>query len=215
MAKKEKDLSESLLDPQQFLNVKVSKQASQEILDSITEASLREFNAVGIDATTNKIAQVAGVSIGSVYRYFLSKEMILKFVILVILNRNRKIFTQQLSDPSYKNLEEAIEKMVDVLFDVFLSKQRFFAIFFEQLHQLKLTEMVHYNRKKLAEELAEVLMNHPHFKVNPENLSDRLFLVISTYVHMLEFYLHSSSRPSREDFRSGIVKMIKTGLVGV
>jgi AcrR family transcriptional regulator len=51
---------------------------SQATVDAILEASARLFAAGGLDAVnTNRIAELAGVSIGSLYQYFPSKQAIL------------------------------------------------------------------------------------------------------------------------------------------
>src|SRR6185436_592878 len=52
------------------------KQArSQQTVDALLEATARVLGARGFEgATTNEIARVAGVSVGSLYQYFPSKE---------------------------------------------------------------------------------------------------------------------------------------------
>lgn len=46
---------------------------SQHTVDVIVEAATRIFDEVGVQATTNQIAELAGVSIGSLYQYFPNK----------------------------------------------------------------------------------------------------------------------------------------------
>jgi len=58
------------------------KSAKQErsrfTIEAILEATARIVGQVGLDrATTNRIAELAGVSIGSLYQYFPGKEAIL------------------------------------------------------------------------------------------------------------------------------------------
>ncbi len=51
--------------------------------ESIVEAGLLILRDLGIqDYNTNKIAEVAGVSVGSLYQYFPNKKSILKFILL-------------------------------------------------------------------------------------------------------------------------------------
>lgn len=53
------------------------QQRSRELVDAIVEAAARVFEREGLDATTNRIADEAGVSIGSLYQYFGNKHELL------------------------------------------------------------------------------------------------------------------------------------------
>jgi AcrR family transcriptional regulator len=53
------------------------QQRSRETVDTILEGAAQVFERIGFEkATTDRIAQVAGVSIGSLYQYFPNKEAI-------------------------------------------------------------------------------------------------------------------------------------------
>jgi AcrR family transcriptional regulator len=55
-----------------------SQERSREMVEWIVEAAMRLFSEQGYKATTtNKIAELAGVSVGSLYHYFPNKESIL------------------------------------------------------------------------------------------------------------------------------------------
>src|ERR1700733_7205513 len=59
-----------------------SQQRSRMTVNSILEAAARILIREGFDkASTNRIAEVAGVSVGSVYQYFPSKEAIVAALI--------------------------------------------------------------------------------------------------------------------------------------
>lgn len=58
------------------------QQRSRVTIDAILEATARIVGQVGLDrATTNRIAELAGVSIGSLYQYFPGKEALLAALI--------------------------------------------------------------------------------------------------------------------------------------
>ena len=59
-----------------------SQGRSQHTVDVIVEAATRIFDKVGIQATTNQIAELAGVSIGSLYQYFPNKQALIHDVVL-------------------------------------------------------------------------------------------------------------------------------------
>ena len=70
----------------QKLQINPRKLASQErsraTVDALLEATTRVLLKEGYDrASTNRIAEVAGVSIGSLYQYFPSKEALVAAVI--------------------------------------------------------------------------------------------------------------------------------------
>lgn len=92
------------------------QQRSRVTIDAILEATARIVDQVGLDrATTNRIAELAGVSIGSLYQYFPGKEALLAALIAreaeADLEAMRLVFTAAQHLP----LPEAIPRVVDAL----------------------------------------------------------------------------------------------------
>src|SRR5258708_40228727 len=59
-----------------------SQERSRSTVDALLEATARILVKEGYDqASTNRVAEVAGVSIGSLYQYFPSKEALIAAVI--------------------------------------------------------------------------------------------------------------------------------------
>ncbi|MEO8800507.1 MAG: helix-turn-helix domain-containing protein, partial [Polyangiaceae bacterium] len=69
------------------------QERSKVMFETILQAAARVFVRDGFDATTNGIAQAAGVSVGSLYQYFPSKDAIA----VELLRRYRETLIQQIS----------------------------------------------------------------------------------------------------------------------
>lgn len=81
------------------------------------EAAARIVASEGVDAlNTNRVAEVAGVGIGSLYQYFPSKEALLGAVIEARLEEDRALFGARLGDPSH-SVRARVLGMVDLVCD--------------------------------------------------------------------------------------------------
>lgn len=77
---------------------------SRALVDALIEATARILTAEGADAvTTNRVAEVAGASIGSLYQYFPNKEALLAALLERELHRDidfaRRLFDENKSRP--------------------------------------------------------------------------------------------------------------------
>ena len=95
------------------------KNASQErsrlTVDALLEATARILVREGFDkASTNRIAEVAGVSVGSLYQYFPSKEAL---VAALIDRHNRPVMQAiqgELAEALKLSMEEAVRRLVSI-----------------------------------------------------------------------------------------------------
>lgn len=92
-----------------------SQERSRATVDALVEATARILVHEGFDkASTNRIANVAGVSVGSLYQYFPSKEAL---VAAVIERHNREIMQTvrgELAEVLSEPVEQAVRKLVAV-----------------------------------------------------------------------------------------------------
>ena len=101
---------------------KPRKQASQDrsraTVAALVEATARILVTEGFDkANTNRIAELAGVSVGSLYQYFPSKEAL----VVAVAQRHRlevsKVVRRAVAQLASLSLEQAIRKLVAVAVD--------------------------------------------------------------------------------------------------
>ena len=92
-----------------------SQGRSRATVDALVEATARILVKEGFDkASTNRIAEAAGVSVGSLYQYFPSKEAL---VVAVIDRHNQatmRLVRATLSEVAGQPVESVIRKMVEV-----------------------------------------------------------------------------------------------------
>jgi AcrR family transcriptional regulator len=124
-------------------NVKRPKQAgwrrptqrrARQTVDAILDAVARVLKRDGLKAvTTNRIAQVAGVSIGSVYQYFPDKQ-----AIFVALHRRHiddidRLVTTTLVENANSSLEDLIRSMVEVITNAHTGDPELYEMMFSEV----------------------------------------------------------------------------------
>lgn len=92
-----------------------SQSRSRLTVNALLEAAARILIKEGFDkASTNRIAEVAGVSVGSLYQYFPSKEALVAAVIDRHKQQLMKIAHEALADVAALPVEQAVRKLVAV-----------------------------------------------------------------------------------------------------
>jgi AcrR family transcriptional regulator len=119
--------------PQPLRNEPVQARSSAR-LDALLDAAARVVDEVGYERlTTARVAEVAGASIGTVYRYFPDRLALL----LALRSRNLQRYTERLTvffdaNPGEFRIEDAI-RSVDVYAEMFRTEPGFRAIRFTDL----------------------------------------------------------------------------------
>jgi AcrR family transcriptional regulator len=95
-----------------------SQKRSRLTVDALLESTARVLVKEGYDrASTNRIAQVAGVSIGSLYQYFPSKEALVAAVIDRHMQESMQLARDALIKVAMQPVEEAIRELVKLGID--------------------------------------------------------------------------------------------------
>jgi AcrR family transcriptional regulator len=99
---------------------KVPKQArARATVEEILLAARRVLVEEGYEgASTNRIAQVAGVSVGSLYQYFPSKEAIVEALVEAHLSEIMTVVSRGLAEVATAPLDEAARRLVAIMIDV-------------------------------------------------------------------------------------------------
>ena len=132
------------------------KQASQArsraTVDALVEATARILVRESFDrASTNRIAEEAGVSIGSLYQYFPSKEAL----VAAVMDRHNRELTQvarrALAEVSALPLERAVRKLVTMAIEAHRLDPKLHRVLAEQIPRTgRLKEVEAFNRENYA-----------------------------------------------------------------
>src|ERR1700743_220286 len=95
-----------------------SQERSRATVDALIEATARILVREGFDkASTNRIAQTAGVSVGSLYQYYPSKQALVPAVIDRHNQDLMELVRGALADVAEMPLEKAVRRVVTVVVD--------------------------------------------------------------------------------------------------
>jgi AcrR family transcriptional regulator len=129
-----------------------SQQRSRATVAALVEATARILVKEGFDkASTNRIAEVAGVSVGSLYQYFPSKEAL----VAAVIERHQQEIMQtvrgELADVMSQPLEQAVRKLVAIAVKAHRVNPRLHRVVAEQIPRVgKFEKLATFNRENYA-----------------------------------------------------------------
>lgn len=132
------------------------KQAMQErsraTVDALIEATARILVRDGFDrASTNRIAHEAGVSIGSLYQYYPSKEALVAAVIERHTQELMQVVRGALAEVAALPIEKAVRRLVSVAIDAHRIDPRLHRVLAEQIPRTgRLAKVETFNREIYA-----------------------------------------------------------------
>jgi len=121
-------------------------------VDALLEATARILVREGFDkASTNRVAEVAGVSVGSLYQYFPSKEAL----VAALIDRHRQEVMQlvrgELAQAIHAPIEQAVRTLVAVAIKAHRIDPKLHRVLSEQIPRVGRLEKVEtFNREIYA-----------------------------------------------------------------
>ncbi|MGK0367118.1 MAG: AcrR family transcriptional regulator [Thermoproteota archaeon] len=144
---------------------KARQKRAQVTVSSIVTAATQLLQEKGIKKlTTNKIVERAGVSIGSLYQYFPSKESILSVVLEKQFNKDVDGFEKVLIQITKKDLplKEAIDEIMKYVFIDYKVQSKFHKEIFFSILSLKSLQFTLKNDEKVNGYLDKYLIHYKY-----------------------------------------------------
>jgi AcrR family transcriptional regulator len=194
------------------VRVSVRRQPKQrracQTVDAILEAVIRILKREGVDAlTTNRIAEVAGVSIGSVYQYFPDKRAILVALHQRHIEEIDRMVETILVKHAASSLDELMRAMIGAMIDAHTTDPK--------LYEVMLTEVPHRagGMQDFAVRLYRAFLLAISSRAREVKKGRDLEKVVFVVTHMIEALSHGAvlRRPrglSLEDAKAEIIRAV-------
>jgi AcrR family transcriptional regulator len=156
---------------------------------AITQATEQIIIREGFkNATTNRIAEVAGVSVGSLYQYFPNKQAIVRALIEETVSRTAAKVRETLRNLMDQPFEPALRQIMTLLVDIY--KENHFILFriSDQVPELKkYTKSLAIETYTHSTNLAFLEQHQDDLKVS--DLRTALLIIERATIHNIEYFL--------------------------
>ncbi len=185
------------------------QQRSKETVDVILAATARVLVKEGFDrASTNRIAEAAGVSIGSLYQYFPSKEALVAALIERHMEGMTANLAAQMAEVSSEPLPAAVRRMVTYMLDAHAVDPALHHVLNEQVPRVgrlhKLHELEEHMRR-----LTRAYLEAIRPAVRPRDLDVASFIAVQA----IEALCHAATAPHAAPFDRALLVDEVTDLI--
>lgn len=181
--------------------------------DRILTAAAHVFAEYGYAAgTTNRIAERARISIGSLYQYFPNKDAILAELLVRHIDRGRWTLADQL-DLSAGSLEATVRTLVRDAIDNHRDDPQLLRIMFKEAPvSQELLETIARHERKRVDQLRDLLARHPDVRVQGlDTAAELIVFTVEANTHKLMAYPRTAPV---ETFENELVAMVTRYLRG-
>jgi AcrR family transcriptional regulator len=189
---------------------------AQATVDAIIQATARVLVEDGYDrASTNRIAQAAGVSIGSLYQYFPSKEALVAALVEAHVDRMMEVVSRKLDDAAPADLRHSAEALVSALTAAYRVDPKLHHVLCQEVPKIGDLRRIY----EFEQTLADVIRTHLHslrHQIRHQNIDRAVFLLINAIPSVIRAAIESDSEGADDSaLMSELTDMILRYLVYV
>lgn len=156
------------------------QQRSKETVDVILAATARVLVREGFDrASTNRIAEAAGVSIGSLYQYFPSKEALVAALVERHIDAMSARIEAEMAAVEALPLPAAVRQMVTLMLHAHAVEPELHRVLNEQVPRVGRLHRVHEVEARM-QKLARAFFERRREELRPRDLDAAAFIVVQT-----------------------------------
>lgn len=192
----------------------VRQSRARDTIDAILQASSQILAKDGlVRLTTNHIATIAGVSVGSLYQYFPSKDAVVHALIEREFNRTVELVVDCIEsiDPQKVSLDEAIRMICDSVLNEHVRRRSVYRELLLGALSFRHLRFTLDNDKRILSLLRAKLVEHP--EVDPERIELATFVALYAIKGLQIGLAFSEEAPEEADYRPLLYRMVRACLV--
>jgi AcrR family transcriptional regulator len=182
---------------------------SQATVGVLLDATARVLTRDGYDrASTNRIAETAGVSVGSLYQYFRSKESLVAALVDRHHEQMNAVFLRQVALAQAMPVREAARAVVAAIVDAHLVEPRLHRILVEQVPRIgKLGQQLE-SLDTVASAAVRGYLDARRHELRVTDLETATFVVVHAVEALVHRAILAPRRLERDALVSGITDMV-------
>jgi AcrR family transcriptional regulator len=183
---------------------------AQATVDAIIQATARVLVEDGYDrASTNRIAQAAGVSIGSLYQYFPSKEALVAALVETHVDRMMEAVTRILdTDHEPSDLHASADTLVRALISAYRVDPKLHHVLCQEVPKIGDLRRIYEFEQTLADVIRRHLQSLRH-QIRHQNIDRAVFLLINAVPSVIRAAIEGDSEGTNDPaLRADLTDMI-------
>lgn len=153
---------------------------SKETVDAIMEATAQILPRLGLARTsTNKIAERAGVSVGSIYQYFPNRQAIFNYLIDREISRHFEVLSAKMEAMRESPLEELVAEILSTVVELFTHRKRLRAMLFNNMGEFPAASRIQETEDRFQEMLIRLMRERAEEISRPDHPMAAFVLVHS------------------------------------
>jgi AcrR family transcriptional regulator len=166
---------------------------AQATVDAIIQATARVLVEDGYDrASTNRIAQAAGVSIGSLYQYFPSKEALVAALVEAHLDRMMEVVSRKLENAPPEDMRRSAEALVGALIAAYRVDPKLHHVLCQEVPKIGDLRRIYEFEQTLADVIRTHLQSLRH-QIRHQSIDRAVFLLINAIPSVIRAAIEGDS----------------------
>lgn len=187
---------------------------SRETVEALLQACAHILVRDGYEkASTNRVAERAGVSIGSLYQYYPSKEAIVASLIERQLEADRTLIVEHINSSKSRPFAERIELLVETLLKTFTTDPHLRKVLHEEVPRVGRLDRIYALKADIGKLLIDHIRSHPD-PIKPKDLELAIFLLVNAvYAILHAVAIRATQGMSIQDLAPELTNLIMGYLV--